>query len=529
MKFFNFSKKEHPHGAAMLMDSGGGYTKRHNKREFIEEGYQHNVIVYRAIREITNAIADVDIKIKQNDEVIEDHPALELLSAPNPMQGQGQFLKNIFTDYMISGEMFIAKDKDGLPVELWPLNPLNMDVKPGPGGIPTAYVHKANNKEKQFPVNSLDGGSQIYMQKMYNPLDYWRGQSPMMAAALSADTHNHGVQWNYKLLRNSGRPSGLIEFQNEPSGETISFLREFFKKRVQGSENSGEIPMLSGGAKWQAMDNTPRDMDFNSTLKETAKYIASAFGVPLPLIDNDASTFNNLEQAKERLWTDTVIPLLNEFLNNFGNWLLPLYGDNLKFFADLDSIPALESVRERRVNRTKSLVDSGIMSIDEAREDLGLEPRGGMADSLFVNGGKIPLALAGFEDVVDEDKAYVMELRAAGYDDAEIKAVLEDSERVPPKAAQKNAKRGLDLREEYGRGGTGVGVARARDISNGATLSEDTIQRMASFNRHRGNYKPDEEESDGGPTAGTIAWLLWGGTEGVDWALRKSEKIEEQE
>lgn len=95
---------------------------------------------------------------------------------------------------------------------------------------------------------------------------------------------------------------------------------------------------------------------------------------------------------------------------------------------------------------------------------------------------------------------------------------------IPPKKVQDNAKEGLELRRQWGRGGTAVGVARARDLSNGADLSIETIKRMAQFNRHRQNYKPNKKESDGGPTAGTIAWLLWGGTEGVDWAIRISKQ-----
>jgi HK97 family phage prohead protease len=95
---------------------------------------------------------------------------------------------------------------------------------------------------------------------------------------------------------------------------------------------------------------------------------------------------------------------------------------------------------------------------------------------------------------------------------------------VAPETAKNNAKRGLELRQKWERGGTMIGVARARDLSNGADLSISTIKRMASFNRHRQNYQPDKKESDGGPTAGTIAWLLWGGTAGIDWALRISNE-----
>lgn len=101
----------------------------------------------------------------------------------------------------------------------------------------------------------------------------------------------------------------------------------------------------------------------------------------------------------------------------------------------------------------------------------------------------------------------------------------------PPQSAINNAKRGLKLRQEWGRGGLspaeakaqGIdsGVTRARKISSG-TVSEHDVRRMSAFNRHRKNYRPDKKMPDGGPTAGTIAWLLWGGTSGVNWAKKKS-------
>lgn len=101
----------------------------------------------------------------------------------------------------------------------------------------------------------------------------------------------------------------------------------------------------------------------------------------------------------------------------------------------------------------------------------------------------------------------------------------------PPASAVANAKRGLKLRKEWGRGGLspseakshGIdsGVTRARKIASG-TVSRHDVRRMSAFNRHRKNYRPDKKMPDGGPTAGTIAWLLWGGTSGVNWAKKKS-------
>tara|TARA_B100002019_G_C21250945_1_gene591113 strand:+ start:345 stop:1886 length:1542 start_codon:yes stop_codon:yes gene_type:complete len=101
----------------------------------------------------------------------------------------------------------------------------------------------------------------------------------------------------------------------------------------------------------------------------------------------------------------------------------------------------------------------------------------------------------------------------------------------PPASAVANAKRGLALRKEFGRGGLspseakshGIdsGVTRARKIASGKVSRHD-VRRMSAFNRHRKNYRPEKKMPDGGPTAGTIAWLLWGGTSGVNWAKKKS-------
>jgi ATP-dependent Clp endopeptidase proteolytic subunit ClpP len=99
----------------------------------------------------------------------------------------------------------------------------------------------------------------------------------------------------------------------------------------------------------------------------------------------------------------------------------------------------------------------------------------------------------------------------------------------PTKVMAEEASRGLAWREEYNRGGTEVGVARARDISNRRNLSSDTISRMVSyFARHEVDKKgqgfsPGEE---GYPSAGRIAWALWGGDPGQSWANEKSRQID---
>jgi len=87
------------------------------------------------------------------------------------------------------------------------------------------------------------------------------------------------------------------------------------------------------------------------------------------------------------------------------------------------------------------------------------------------------------------------------------------------------ADRGLRLRGEFNRGGTEVGVARATQLKNREVLSPDTVRRMASyFARHAVDKRPGWDDP-ANPSAGFIAWLLWGGDAGRDWSERIVERM----
>lgn len=94
-----------------------------------------------------------------------------------------------------------------------------------------------------------------------------------------------------------------------------------------------------------------------------------------------------------------------------------------------------------------------------------------------------------------------------------------------PAAVRENARRGLELRQKHGRGGTAVGWARARDLANGR-VSLDTVKRMVSyFDRHEIDK---QGEGWGEDSAGYIAWLLWGGDAGWSWARQVVREADAQ-
>ena len=91
-----------------------------------------------------------------------------------------------------------------------------------------------------------------------------------------------------------------------------------------------------------------------------------------------------------------------------------------------------------------------------------------------------------------------------------------------PESASNNAKRALKWKEENGSDcGTPIGWAKANQLASREKLSRDTIARMASFKRHQ-QWK-DVPYSEG---CGGLMWDAWGGTSGIEWAIRKLDQID---
>jgi HK97 family phage prohead protease len=98
----------------------------------------------------------------------------------------------------------------------------------------------------------------------------------------------------------------------------------------------------------------------------------------------------------------------------------------------------------------------------------------------------------------------------------------------PPNGVRREAEFGLKLRREHGRGGTAVGIARARDLSNGVEVSPETVRRMkAFFDRHQSDESaPGFKRGDPKwPSNGAIANRLWGGSSGYSWAKKIVEQM----
>ena len=115
-----------------------------------------------------------------------------------------------------------------------------------------------------------------------------------------------------------------------------------------------------------------------------------------------------------------------------------------------------------------------------------------------------------FDDVIDMAEA--VSIKMASYNDY-------------PQSATNNAKRARKWKEENGSDcGTRVGWTRSSQLADRKPISRDTIARMASFKRHQQHKDVPYSEGCGG-----LMWDAWGGTAGVNWAIRKLDELEKLE
>jgi uncharacterized protein len=146
----------------------------------------------------------------------------------------------------------------------------------------------------------------------------------------------------------------------------------------------------------------------------------------------------------------------------------------------------------------------------EAEEAATLKTKSEALAILVANGAISP------DEMRNSIKGMAVELDA---EEAPVTPLVADAESyTPPQGVQDNAKRALEVREtkpESERGMTEVGIARARDLSNGRPVSLETIKRMSSyFERHEVDKQGESWESQG---KGWQAWMGWGGDEGRTW------------
>lgn len=391
-KFAFSSKESQSRIVTSYFQTGRPVSTPTNYSGFARQGYSRNIVVYAAISKIATACAGINWVLyekksgrKRNWVEIENHPLLDLINKPNPLDSGSDFINAVVGFYKITGNSYIEMNKPNPnkpPVELWTARPDQMRIVPASNGYPDYYSLKYAGQERRWYVDPIKLTSDMIHIKSFNPNDIWYGMSALEAAMLSIDQNNAGQKWNLALLQKSATPSGVLQMKStdaNPNGnltnEQYERLKKEFEENHGGSNNAGKPMILEGGLSWQSISLGPKDMDFVNNKNVTATDIAIALGVPPEIMGLGTKTFNNYKEARLAFYDETVCPTMDVLRNNFNNHLTTLYGDNLYLDYDKDDI---EAYVEKREAKYSSLETVSYLTQNEKREAVGYDRKDGL-------------------------------------------------------------------------------------------------------------------------------------------------------
>ena len=477
------------------------------------------------------------------EEVVDAHPILELLRKANQYEdGFSQsVMRMLYMELCGNAYLHVIMDKAlGVPSEIYTVPAQNVTILPGKTELVEAYLYGVNRNEMQrFELD------EIIHFKRPNPRNLYYGLGKVEAAYGAIQQSQAAHIQDLSFLENMSRPDYAAIVKGGASEASMRRFEESMRSLHQGTRKSGRMVTISGDIQLMPLNFPSKDLTGRDDIVEE---ISACFGVPVSMLKaNDPNLAS--AQAGYSMWRETTIaPICRMDEETLNSRLLPMFGIHEDAYLAYDN-PVPENRVADSAERSVA-VAGGWRTPNEARLEEGYEAlETPHADMLHVNGLPLggvppvspfgaPAPLPAYSAPAPAPAPAPVEEPAQLPPTAEVEQpaakALSDVDTTPTDEMATLALRGLKYREEFGRGGTAVGVARARDIGNMVSLSPDTVGRMNSFfARHRVDLDAVGARSgdEGYPSAGAIAWMLWGGDPnspdgaGVAWAARKAEEL----
>ena len=279
--------KESAAGRIMVMTPGQPAWSDRSYKAFAEEAYRRNVIAFRSIQAIADAVSSVPWTVWRGKTELSAHPLLDLIEKPNPRDSRSQYLHAKVGFLLLSGNSYEEHVQQGGQVrEMYQLRPDRMKVVPGGNGFPQAYIYEVGQRKVRFDIDPATMRGPVRHLKLFHPTDDWYGLSPIEAGAYAVDTHNEAGAWIQSLLQKSARPSGALSFKDDKplADDEFNRLKVEIDEQYGGSRNAGRPMLLEGGLQWQQMGLSPVDMALIETKLSSARDVALALGVPPQLL-----------------------------------------------------------------------------------------------------------------------------------------------------------------------------------------------------------------------------------------------------
>lgn len=348
-------------------------------------------------------------------------------------------------------------------------------------------IRKQKNKPEYVPLFNPEDQSprQVLFFHLHSVGSLYYPRPDYISSKDWIELTRHISEYHVNNILNGFFPSFHINFANgEPSPEAQRMISREIERNLSGTQNAGKFLITFTKNKDEApviqpFPVTDADKQYEYLSKEATSQIIVAHRVTSPLLMGVRTDGNGLGSN-----TDEIKAALYVF--------------------------------------TKQVIEPFQRIITDAVEQI-----------LAFNGvpSQVTIEKNDIIEMQAETTTVVQQSEKKKVSTAKVLAAEEETSFAPTKEMAAEAELGLKWREEYKRGGTEVGVARARDISNMRNLSLDTVTRMNSyFARHEVDKEALgwNQGEDGFPTAGRIAWQLWGGDPGKDWAARILERTNAQ-
>jgi HK97 family phage portal protein len=347
--------------------------------------FTSNGTVNGLVSRTSSAVSQVEWKLyrkaksgkKEDREEVTSHAALDLWNAPNKFM-TGQEFREVAQQHLdLTGEspwvIAYHERAKNLPLELWPVRPDRMEPDPDPYEFLVGWNYRDPRSGGLIPL----GLKEVIHLRTPNPLDPYRGCSPIMTLLITLDRAKVAQEWNRNFFRNGALPGGLIEVEKRLSDPEFDELAMRWNEQHRGVGNAHKVAIVEHG-KWRDRASSLKDMQFTELHTLDRDQILEAFGFPKAVLGVVEDVNRASAESSEYIFAKWLtVPRLQRFKGALNNDLLPLYGDTTRDLEfDYESpVPedeeAENSARDSKVAAFKTLVDAGV-DPEAAAEVVGL-------------------------------------------------------------------------------------------------------------------------------------------------------------
>lgn len=332
--------------------------------------------VYACVKFISSSILSANLRLYKIqpdgtwDEITSD-PVLDVIEYPNNYMSRTELFFIIGSFLELTGEATLLKIKDmfGRTVGLYPLNPLNLELKLE-GGWPSKWVHRSYKEGRSYEeIYEYDDILQI---KYPNPSNVFRGLSPISAIADATDTAYYVEKWQKNFFKNSAVPSAVIQAERTLSDAQFKRLKAEIDEKYRGVSNAHKVMLFENKLEFKPITMPMKDMQLLELKQYNRQEIAAIYGLPLAKLGivedvNRASA----EQLDYTYAKDTLTPKLTLIAETLTKSLLRDIGIKDKVFF-YDSVIPKNMMLETTKNT--QYLDRGVLTINEVRDEMGLQP-----------------------------------------------------------------------------------------------------------------------------------------------------------